>query len=106
MKIIIHFILMLCILAMFSCSSSKWQVGEERTVEGIIYITGNAPFTKLALDLGEGNYCILICNSDQEKLLRSNLGQKMKLRAHEERELPDGFAVTVLEVISDSASKK
>jgi hypothetical protein len=92
-------IIVLLIFIAISCSSSEWQMGEQRTVEGQVYVTGNDPFTQLAIDLGNGKYYILLCSPDVEKTLRANQGHLARVRAKGEKILAEGFAVTVLEAV-------
>jgi|WetSurMetagenome_2_1015567.scaffolds.fasta_scaffold937256_1 hypothetical protein len=81
----------------FSCSNSKWAVGEERVIEGRVYIIGNEPFTRLAINQGMGTQYILLCSKESEAMLRNNQGKYVKIRAQGAEMMPEGFAVKVID---------
>jgi hypothetical protein len=80
-----------------SCASSAWQVNEERIVVGRIFVTGNEPFTKLAIELGNHQVYILHCDGPTAKLLVASQGRIMRVRAKGAVRVPEGNAVDVLE---------
>jgi hypothetical protein len=63
---------------------------------GTIYVTGNEPFTRLALQAEDGNRYILKCEKDLEETLGRSQGKKYALQFSVLEVLPEGMVITVI----------
>lgn len=72
-------IIIVTVLLVSSCASSKNCEGEMKYESGTIAVVGNEPFTELALQVEGGESFILICDKElSEKLMRQQ-GQQYKI---------------------------
>lgn len=97
MKPLRSILLLSFLFALSSCSSSEWSTSETRVVTGRVYVTGNDPFTKLAVQLDGGKVYILKCSGEVEKKIQSNQGRIMKITARGAQREPEGAAIEVLD---------
>ncbi len=85
------------ILLLPSCSSpGQLSQSQTRTIVGKIYLTGNEPFTKLALEVATGKTYILQCTGETQELLLTNQGKLVKLHVDRVLDVPEGKALNVV----------
>lgn len=67
-------------------------------MQGTVYVTGNEPFTRLALVAEDGTRYILNCSKEIEESLNRFQGRKFRIRYSEKEQGPDGPVLRVISV--------
>ena len=68
------------------------------TVTGVLYVTGNEPFTKLGLQTQDGTMHILKCTKEIESDLRTKQGKIVTIYYNGMEQIPEGQALKVVRV--------
>jgi hypothetical protein len=68
------------------------------TVAGVIYVTGNEPFTKLGLLTLDGTMYILKCTKEMESDLRTKQGNIVNVHYDGREQIPGGQALKVVKI--------
>ena len=68
------------------------------TVIGVLYVTGNEPFTKLGLQTPNGTMYILKCTKEIESDLRTKQGKIVNIHYHGTEQIPEGQALKVVRI--------
>ena len=79
-----------------TCAPPGESVNQVRVLAGTIYVTGNEPFTRLALQAVDGRAYILKCEKDVEVMLDRSQGKKFTIRFSVIEYLAEGPVITVL----------
>lgn len=66
------------LLLIFGCSVKDGSI-DRKTITGIIYTAGNAPFSRLALRTANDSTYLLKCNAKTDSLLYDNQGIKFEI---------------------------
>ena len=91
-----HLIVVLAAVFLSSCGTTGETDNQVRLLVGTIYVTGNEPFTKLALHGEDGNLYILRCEKTVEEELNQSQGRTYEIRFSLIEQLPDGPTIHVL----------
>jgi len=85
-------------ILLFPSCSSPGQLSQSQTctIVGKVYLTGNEPFTKLALEVPTGKTYILQCTGKIRGLLLTNQGKLVKLHVDRVLDVPEGEALNVV----------
>jgi hypothetical protein len=68
------------------------------TITGVLYVTGNEPFTKLGLQTSDGTMYILKCTKEIESDLRTKQGKIVNVHYDGREQIPEGQALKVVKV--------
>jgi hypothetical protein len=68
------------------------------TITGVLYVTGNEPFTKLGLQTSDGTMYILKCTKEIESDLRTKQGKIVNIHYDGREQIPEGQALKVVKV--------
>jgi hypothetical protein len=68
------------------------------TVTGVLYVTGNEPFTKLGLQTPNGTMYILKCTKEIESDLRTMQGKIVNVHYDSMEQIPEGQALKVVKI--------
>jgi hypothetical protein len=79
-----------------SCSSSDFTENSSGVLIGQIYVVGNDPFTKLAVQISSAKMLILKCDKETETLLWKHQGEDVKITYKGTTPDPDGTALKVI----------
>jgi hypothetical protein len=96
---LVWFISLCSALVYSACSSQGSTANQEKSVEGTVYVTGNEPFTRLALVAEDGTRYLLSCTKELEELLNRSQGRKVRIRYSREEQGPDGRVLSVIGVV-------
>jgi uncharacterized Zn finger protein len=70
----------LMMVALAGCVSLESVNNDVETMVGEVYVTGNEPFTKFALQLEDGSAYILKCSKELQDQLSREQGKTVKVR--------------------------
>jgi hypothetical protein len=68
------------------------------TLTGVLYVTGNEPFTKLGLQTPDGTMHILKCTKEVESDLRAKQGKIVTIHYDGMEQTPEGQALKVVKI--------
>jgi hypothetical protein len=68
------------------------------TITGVLYVTGNEPFTKLGLQTSDGTMYILKCTKEIESDLRTKQGKIVNVHYNGTEQIPEGQALKVVKI--------
>jgi hypothetical protein len=68
------------------------------TITGVLYVTGNEPFTKLGLQTPDGTRYILKCTKEIESDLRTKQGKIVNVHYDGREQIPEGQALKVVKI--------
>jgi hypothetical protein len=68
------------------------------SVTGVLYVTGNEPFTKLGLQTPNGTMYILKCTKEIESDLRTKQGKIVTIHYDGREQIPEGQALKVVRI--------
>jgi hypothetical protein len=68
------------------------------TVTGVLYVTGNEPFTKLGLQTSNGTMYILKCTKEVELDLRTKQGKIVNVQYDGMEQIPEGQSLKVVRI--------
>jgi hypothetical protein len=91
-----RFLVFTTALLFVACKPPGESSNQVNVVVGSVYLTGNEPFTRLALLAEDGNRYLLKCEKDLEILLERSQGKKIAIRFSVIEYLPEGAVMTVL----------
>lgn len=92
----VRLIAFLAALIVATCTPSDQTGNQVSVIAGTIYVTGNEPFTRLALQAEDGTAYILKCEKDLEGMLGQSQGKKFIVRFSNLEHLPEGPVITVI----------
>jgi len=78
-----------------ACSPYGLRESSMRTVVGVLYVTGNEPFTRLALEVKGSPPYLLRCPKEVEAILLKNQGRLVRIHAKRIEDVPEGKALIV-----------
>ncbi len=78
------------------CTSSGTRATSLNTATGRVYVIGNEPFTKVALEVSAGTMYVLECAPDMEAMLRRKQGRMVKIHFTKTGRVPEGLSVKVV----------
>jgi hypothetical protein len=92
-----HTVLPLLFVAFFlcGCAGSRQSLPERGTITGRIFVIGNEPFTKLAIETPEGIMYPLKCDKKTEQELRKKQGQMVRCEYDGIEQTPNGRMLKV-----------
>jgi hypothetical protein len=85
------------------CSSFGGSKEGVHRLEGMIYVTGNAPFTKLALQGDDGVRYFLKCTKEVEEVLNRSQGRRFTVHYSAMEKGPEG---PILKVVSAEPARE
>jgi hypothetical protein len=68
------------------------------TITGVLYVTGNEPFTKFGLQTSNGTMYILKCTKEIESDLRTKQGKIINVYYDGREQIPEGQVLRVLKI--------
>ena len=77
--------------------TSELSGNEARTIVGKVYVMGNEPFTRLAVEMENKQVYVLHCSKEIETMLLSKQGQLVRVHIKSMMNIPEGKAVEVTE---------
>ncbi len=89
------FSLLLVAISVCGCVGSKQSIPERGTITGRIFVIGNEPFTKLAIETSEGLMYPLKCDKATEFELRKNQGHMVHIEYDGIEQAPEGRTLQV-----------
>ncbi len=101
MKQIKFLILVVLALLVAACSCCK-DSGEQQSgsiISGEIYITGNEPFTKVAIRVDEKTSYIVSADKETLQMLRSKQGVVFDIEYKEIKKTPEGRIIVVEKIL-------
>ncbi|MCU7494868.1 MAG: hypothetical protein HF314_17395 [Ignavibacteria bacterium] len=96
MKILSTFLLVFALLFV-SCSSSKDSARGVKTVKGRVFVVGNSPFTRMALQTDSTTVYLLDCSDEIRKQLSSHQGKFAEVSYEDTVQTPQGKTLKVIE---------
>jgi hypothetical protein len=95
--------LLFSVIAFCGCAGSKQSNTERGTITGRIFVVGNEPFTKIAVETAEGVMVLLRCDKKTEQELRKNQGHTVQIEYDGIEQAPEGrtLRVTKAEISSE-----
>lgn len=102
MKYFAILLIMSLSLTLTCCSGAKNADEEAGKLTGKIFMTGNEPFTHLALMVDENTTWILNGNAEVIKMLRSHQGEIAEVTFSGRADVPGGKAL----IVTDAVLKK
>lgn len=92
----IRLLALMATLIAATCTPSYQTADQVTVVVGTIYVTGNEPFTRLALQAEDGTAYLLKCEKDLEATLGQSQGKRFIVRFLHLEHLPEGPVITVI----------
>jgi hypothetical protein len=89
---------LLVIALIAGCTASGSFRSHMETMVGKVYIIGNEPFTKYALQLEDGNAYVLNCSKELQIQLARQQGKTIKIHFNKMESAMEGMAVTVVSI--------
>ena len=89
------FSLLLVVISVCGCAGSKQSMPDRGTITGRIFVIGNEPFTKLAVETPEGILHPLKCDKATELELRKNQGHMVRIEYDGIEQAPEGRTLQV-----------
>lgn len=89
---------MLVIVLLAGCVASGSVHSHMETMVGKVYIIGNEPFTKYALQLEDGSAYVLNCTKELEMQLARQQGKTIKIHFKGMESAMEGTALNVLSI--------
>jgi hypothetical protein len=90
----------LLMVVLAGCVSLQGVNGHVETMVGRVYVTGNEPFTKFALQLEDGSAYILNCSKELQDQLSREQGKTVKVRFKGIENVLEGKALNVISIES------
>jgi hypothetical protein len=81
-----------------STASLDFASAVNDSVTGVLYVTGNEPFTKLGLQTSDGTMYILKCTKEIESDLRTKQGKIVNIHYNGTEQIPEGQALKVVKI--------
>lgn len=91
------FLLSILSILLLSCCSVKENPNNEKKITGIIYVTGNVPFSKLTLKTDNDSTYYLKCDNKTDSILYNNQGTKVEIKYNN---IIDSAGIKILKVIN------
>ena len=96
------FLSAITVFCLAACASYESSGDEASVIVGKLYVIGNEPFTKLAVEMEGGTMYVLQCDKNVEEMLRKHQGEFAKIHFKRIEAVPEGKGVHVVhaEVLS------
>jgi hypothetical protein len=85
----------LLLIGIAGCSATDGLTNGSGVVVGKVYVTGNEPFTKLALQMSDGSRYVLLCTPETDRQLSQAQGKNVKIHFSAIEQAPEGKALRV-----------
>jgi len=92
--VLLAWILVVCLAG---CSTSELSGDAMRIIVGKVYVIGNEPFTKLAVEMENKQVYVLECTKEMQAMLLAKQGQLVRVHFRTMKNVPEGKAVAVSE---------